>query len=92
MIANTVESNIFLLTFCLGIVYVSGEEARIIISFELTVTLTSATAFVITVFIGGRRWMGVILILGYMAFFVLEFTFFRRETESVFPKSISVNL
>ncbi len=92
VVANTAGSNVFLLTLCLGVVYVSGEEQGTLTPFELAVTLASAAAFVVIVFIGGRRWMGVVLILGYVAFFVLEFTVFRRETESVFPKSVSVNI
>ena len=78
VVANTAGSNVFLLTLCLGVVYVSGNEAGTITAFELAVTLASAVAFVMIVFVGGRRWMGVVLILGYVAFFVLEFTVFRR--------------
>lgn len=78
VIANTAGSNIFLLTLCLGVVYVSGNDAGMITSFELAVTLASVAAFAMIVLIGARRWMGVVLILGYVAFFVVEFTGFRR--------------
>jgi len=78
VVANTAGSNIFLLTLCLGVVYVSGNEAGTVNSFELGVALASVVAFVGIVFIGARRWMGVVLLVGYVAFFVLEFTVFRR--------------
>lgn len=78
MIANTAGSNVFLLTLCLGVVYVSGNNVGMITSFDLAVTLASVAAFAMFVFIGARRWMGVVLILGYVAFFVVEFTVFRR--------------
>lgn len=78
VVANTAGSNIFLLTLCLGVVYVSSNEAGTITPFELAVALASIIAFVVIVFFGARRWMGVVLLLGYIAFFVLEFTVFRR--------------
>lgn len=78
VVANTAGSNIFLLTLCLGVVYVSSNEAGTITLFELAVALASIVAFVVIVFFGARRWMGVVLLLGYITFFVLEFTVFRR--------------
>lgn len=78
VIANTAGSNVFLLTLCLGVVYVSGNDTGMITSFELAVTLASVSAFAMIVFIGARRWMGWVLLLGYVAFFVVEFTVFRR--------------
>lgn len=78
VVANTAGSNIFLLTLCLGVIYVSGNEAGTISPFELAVALASAVAFAVIVFVGARRWMGVVLLVGYVVFFVLEFTVFRR--------------
>ncbi len=78
VVANTAGSNIFLLTLCLGVVYVSGNEAGTITPFELAVALASVAAFAVIVFFGARRWMGVALLVGYVVFFVLEFTVFRR--------------
>jgi len=78
VVANTAGSNVFLLTLCLGVVYVSGHEAGTITSFELAVALASVVAFAVIVFFGARRWMGVVLLMGYVVFFVLEFTVFRR--------------
>jgi len=78
VVANTVGSNVFLLTLCLGVVYVSGDEAGIIIGFELAALLVSVVALAVIVFLGARRWMGAVLLVGYVVFFVLEFTVFRR--------------
>ena len=78
VVANTAGSNVFLLTLCLGVVYVSGHEGGTITPFELAVALASVGAFAVIVFFGARRWMGVALLLGYVVFFVLEFTVFRR--------------
>jgi len=78
VVANTVGSNIFLLTLCLGVVYVSGNEAGTITPFELAVALASVVALAVIVFFGARRWMGAALLVGYVVFFVLEFTVFRR--------------
>ena len=78
VVANTAGSNVFLLTLCLGVVYVSGNEAGAVNPFELGMALASVVAFVGIVFFGARRWMGVVLLVGYIAFFVLEFTVFRR--------------
>lgn len=78
VVANTAGSNVFLLTLCLGVVYISGNDTGTVTPFELGVALASVVAFAAIVFFGARRWMGVILLLGYVAFFVLEFTVFRR--------------
>lgn len=78
VVANTVGSNIFLLTLCLGVVYVSGDDSGTITLFELAVALGSVVALAGVVFLGARRWMGAVLLVGYVLFFVLEFTVFRR--------------
>jgi len=78
VVANTVGSNVFLLTLCLGVVYVSGDEAGMITGFELAAVLVSVVALAVLVFLGARRWMGAVLLVGYVLFFVLEFTVFRR--------------
>lgn len=79
VVANTVGSNVFLLTLCLGVVYVSGDEAGMITGFELAAVLVSVVALAVIVFLGARRWMGAVLLVGYVVFFVLEFTVFRRS-------------
>lgn len=78
VVANTVGSNIFLLTLCLGVVYVSGDEVRTIAPFELAVALGSVVALAGVVFLGARRWMGAGLLVAYVVFLGLEFTMFRR--------------
>jgi len=78
VVANTAGSNVFLLTLCLGVVYVSSNEAGTITPFELAAALASVVALAVIVFFGARRWMGVALLVGYVVFFVLEFTVFRR--------------
>ena len=79
VVANTAGSNIFLLTLCLGVVYVSGDEVGEIGGFEMAVALASTVLFAMVVFLGGRRWMGGVLLLGYVAFIVQEFTVFRAD-------------
>lgn len=77
--ANTAGSNIFLLTLCLGIILVdtSGElNGGGINITELMVLWTSSAIFTATVWTGTRfyRWVGAIMIAGYAAFIILEFT------------------
>jgi len=57
---------------------VSGDEAGMITGFELAAFLVSVVALAVIVFLGARRWMGAVLLVGYVLFFVLEFTVFRR--------------
>jgi len=78
VIANTAGSNVFLLTLCLRVVYISGHEAGTITPFKLAVALASVIAFAVIMFFGARRWIGVALLVGYVVFFILEFTIFRR--------------
>ena len=92
VIANIVDSNVFLLTLCLGVVYVSGNDVGTIIFFELAVTLASVADFAIIVFIDVRRWIGEILILGYVMFLVAEFTVFRRYAEFIIIKAVFVHI
>lgn len=77
--ANTAGSNIFLLTLCLGIIMVdtSGKFNRGNVNiFELAVLWGSTLAFTLTVWFGGRysRWIGGLMVVGYVVFIVLEFT------------------
>lgn len=79
LVANTVGSNIFLLSLCMGIIMLdtSGEfnSGNVNIA-ELAVLWGSTLAFTLTVWIGGRfdRWIGGVMFAGYVAFIVLEFT------------------
>ncbi len=80
LVANTVGSNIFLLTLCLGIILVStgGVFDSDINKFELLYMWASSLVLFLIVFLGSRRWAGVLLLVMYLAFLVLEFTQYRR--------------
>jgi Ca2+/Na+ antiporter len=77
--ANTAGSNIFLLSLCLGIILVGtpgvsdGDGINLI---ELAVLWASTVGFTFAVWFGGRfdRWIGNLLLVGYIAFIVAEFT------------------
>lgn len=81
VVASTAGSNIFLLTLCLGITLVAGNQGELagsVILFELLVTWASSALFVPIVFLGCRRWVGGVLLVLYVVFIVLEFTVYRR--------------
>jgi Ca2+/Na+ antiporter len=81
VIASTAGSNIFLLTLCLGITFVAGNQKELadsVISFELLVTWASAALLLLIVFFGSGRWIGGMLLVLYLAFIVLEFTIYSR--------------
>lgn len=85
LVANTVGSNIFLLSLCMGLIMIdtSGEfnSGNVNIP-ELAVLWGSTLAFTLTVWIGGRfdRWIGGAMLVGYVAFIVLEFTVIHNVT------------
>ncbi|KAF4434139.1 hypothetical protein FACUT_7991 [Fusarium acutatum] len=81
LVANTVGSNVFLLSLCLGIVMVdtSGNvDGGNVNVPELFVLWGSTLALTITVWYGERfdRWIGGAMLSGYIVFIVLEFTIF----------------
>lgn len=83
LVANTVGSNVFLLLLCLGIILLetSGEFNSGSINIpELIVLWCTTLAFTITIWVGGRfdRWIGGAMLLGYIAFIVLEFTVIHK--------------
>ena len=81
VVASTAGSNIFLLTLCLGVTLMAGNQkelAESLILFELLVTWASSALFLLIVFLGSRRWVGGMLIVLYFAFIVLEFTIYGR--------------
>lgn len=82
--ANTVGSNIFLLSLCMGIIFVdtSGDfNSGSVNLFELAVLWGSTLIFTLTVWIGGRfdRWVGALMLVAYVAFIVLEVTVIHRD-------------
>jgi Ca2+/Na+ antiporter len=84
MVASTAGSNIFLLTLCMGVIAVSGtseshpDVRNGFAVFELAVTWASSALLFLIVMLGLGRPAGVVLIAAYVAFFVLEFTVYRR--------------
>ncbi|MCJ1478690.1 hypothetical protein MMC13_007371 [Lambiella insularis] len=80
VVANTAGSNIFLLTLCAGVLFLAGNLEALMASvntFDLIVTWASSAVFTVIVFVGGRRWMGVVLLSLYLAFIGVEFIFYR---------------
>lgn len=75
MIANTVGSNIFLATLCGGVLFVWGDIGQLQLSFTLFEALVmwlSAVLILGVVLAGGRRWMGVVMLLLYIVFLAVE--------------------
>lgn len=93
LVANTVGSNIFLLSLCMGIIMVDtpGEfnSGNVNIP-ELAVLGGSTLAFTLTVWIGGTfdRWIGGAMFVVYVAFIVLEFTVIHNVTDASSRNSI----
>lgn len=80
MIANTVGSNIFLVTLCAGILFLSGDLKMMtgtVTSFDLVAMWLSSLLLFGIVMIGGRKWMGWVLFGLYIAFIFLEFAMSR---------------
>lgn len=79
LVANCAGSNIFLLSLCCGIIMIDTEGAlnggNVTIP-ELAVLWASTAAFTATVWFGARfsRWIGGAMVVGYIAFILLEFT------------------
>ncbi len=85
LVATAAGSNIFLLTLCLGILFISQGEGddstdlgRELLDFEVWTGWACSLVLLLIVFIGGRRWMGPLLLGCYAAFIVSEFLVFRR--------------
>ncbi|KAK3315214.1 hypothetical protein B0H66DRAFT_642476 [Apodospora peruviana] len=75
MVANTVGSNIFLVTLCGGVLFLWGDASQLQLGFtmfEALVMWLSAVVIFIIVLVGGRRWMGCVMLCGYVAFLVVE--------------------
>jgi Ca2+/Na+ antiporter len=85
LVASIAGSNVFHLTLCLGILFVAGGEgdadailAANMLPFEVWVTWGCSILLLLVVWFGGRRWMGAILFLLYLAFNAIELTVYRR--------------
>ena len=82
-VANTVGSNIFLLTLCMGIVWVAtaGEfDAGSVNAAEVGVMMGSTVALTATVWFEAKRirCIGAAMLVAYVVFLVLEFTLIRK--------------
>ncbi|KAH0530272.1 hypothetical protein TsFJ059_004915 [Trichoderma semiorbis] len=79
LIANCAGSNIFPLSLCCGIIMIDTKGTlkggNVTVS-ELAVLWVSTAAFTATVWFGAgfSRWIGGAMVIGYIAFIVLEFT------------------
>jgi Ca2+/Na+ antiporter len=83
LVANTIGSNIFLLSLCMGIVLVAsgGDFDRgSVNAAELGVMISSTVVLTATVWFGARwsRWIGAGMLVAYAVFLVLEFTTIRK--------------
>lgn len=82
MVANTAGSNIFLMTLCAGVLFLSGNVEELnkgLETFDLVATWLSAVILTVIVMLGGRRWMGVLLLVLYLGFIAAEFAFAARK-------------
>lgn len=83
MVANTVGSNIFLLSLCMGILWVSTGGAYnegSVKPAEIGVMLGSALALFLAVWFGAK-WVhaiGAVMLVAYIAFLILEFTIIHK--------------
>lgn len=86
LVANCAGSNIFLLTLCCGIIMtdtrgvLNGDNVTMS---ELAVLWISTAAFAGTVWFGERisRWIGGFMVVGYVAFIVLEFAVIHKVVD-----------
>lgn len=83
VVANTVGSNIFLLSLCMGILWVSTGGAYddgSVKPAEIGVMVGSAVALTLAVWFGASfaRPIGAVMLAGYIVFLVLEFTTIHR--------------
>jgi Ca2+/Na+ antiporter len=82
IVANTVGSNIFLLTLCMGILWTSTDgdlDQGSVNPAEIGVMLGSTVLMTITIWLGSKwvRYVGAAMLAAYIAFIVLEFTIIR---------------
>lgn len=81
LVATTAGSNIFLLTLCIGVVLLGMRGSHLTEKFkvgEIAFLCAASLIFATTVWFGTKRWVGIIMLAGYVAFLVLEFTVWRR--------------
>ncbi|KAK3293338.1 uncharacterized protein B0H64DRAFT_419108 [Chaetomium fimeti] len=67
LVANTVGSNIFLVTLCAGVLFLGGDGevlGRGLTGFEVGAVWVGAVVVLGVVVFGGRRWMGWVMLAG----------------------------
>jgi Ca2+/Na+ antiporter len=81
MVANTVGSNIFLLTLCLGVTILGSATASLAGSASYTHEIfwvwASSACLTVVIVVGSHRLVGVAMLVAYMTFVVLEFVLNR---------------
>jgi Ca2+/Na+ antiporter len=80
VVANTVGSNIFLLTLCAGTLFIFGDSSVLetgVHVAEIGVMWLSSVALAVCVFCGADRRVGIVMLVLYAVFMVAEFTVFR---------------
>jgi Ca2+/Na+ antiporter len=81
VVANTAGSNVFLLTLCAGVLFLTGDlnalkgEVR---AFDVLALWGSSLLLFAIVVMGGRRWMGWVLLGLYIVFIGVEFVVYGR--------------
>ncbi|KAJ9614239.1 hypothetical protein H2200_002375 [Cladophialophora chaetospira] len=80
VVANTVGSNIFLLTLCLGVTVLSSNDLAegSTYTHEIVWTWTTSAFLMVMIIIGTHRLVGLAMLLAYAAFLGLEFTLYRK--------------
>ncbi|KAK4158999.1 hypothetical protein QBC43DRAFT_273442 [Cladorrhinum sp. PSN259] len=86
LVANCAGSNVFLLTLCVGIIMVDTKgtlDGGNVTIPELVVLWVSTLGLTLTVWFGAKfsRWIGAIMLAGYIAFIVLEFVVIHRVVD-----------
>ncbi|KAK4190330.1 Sodium/calcium exchanger protein-domain-containing protein [Podospora australis] len=88
MIANTVGSNIFLVTLCGGVMLLAGGDLQrgdqgvlIVTNFEMSVMLIASILIAGVVMMGAKRWMGWVMLGMYVAFLGVEIHTGRRTAD-----------
>jgi Ca2+/Na+ antiporter len=83
VLASTIASNIFLLTLCMGVIFVANPEGNkelsaSVITFEIWSAWFSSIALMFIVWIWARKWMGGLLLGFYAAFIGSDFIYYKR--------------
>lgn len=79
MVANTVGSNIFLLTLCLGVTILGSASLAESASYahEIFWVWASSASLTLAILVGSHRLVGVAMLVAYVTFLVLEFVLNR---------------